>query len=618
MIQVFNHWRFFCMSVALMLTLAVGSLFAQEEKQKSDLATQEQSLSERYDRLELLAGRLAEMSKATQPRRAELLQQLVARSREKDLPGRFEAIVEALKTDDLSKANDGQTSLQTDLQAMLELLLQEDRDRQIESERQRISKYLAELNKVIRQQRGIRARTAGGDNEKELSDEQDRTADNTKQLGNKIEETEVSEKDNSSEADSEGKESDAKNSDGKSSEGKPSESDSKDGKPGEQSKSDKEQSSKEGASQDKKPGGSESKEGQAGEKSESESKPGEQQAGEPKPGESDSKESSESKPGESQSGEGQPSDSKPSDSQSQGSSSESQGQSGEAGESGESSESQEQQKSQSPGEKAVQKLRQAQQKMKQAEERLKKAEREKAVEEQEAALRELEQAKAELEKILRQLREEEMERMLVLLEARIRKMLDAQNEVYDETVKLDQTTKQIAHHELEIASASLGRKEDQIVNEADRALVLLREDGTSVAFPEALQQAREDMQTVAERLRRVKPDKITQGLEEDIIATLEETLAALQQALKELREQKASQQGGGGEPGEQALVDQLAELRMIRALQNRVNDRTEFYDKIILEDRTFEPELREALDGLAERQEQIFEATRDLDQGTNR
>jgi hypothetical protein len=176
----------------------------------------------------------------------------------------------------------------------------------------------------------------------------------------------------------------------------------------------------------------------------------------------------------------------------------------------------------------------------------------------------------------------------------------------------------MAHHELEIASASLGRKEVQIVNEADRALVLLREDGTSVAFPEALQQAREDMQSVAERLRSVKPDKITQGLEEDIIATLEETLAALQQALKELREQKGSQQGGGGEPGEQALVDQLAELRMIRALQNRVNDRTEFYDKIILEDRTFEPELREALDGLAERQEQIFEATRDLDQGTNR
>jgi hypothetical protein len=611
------------LSVALVLTLTVGPLFAQEEKQKSDLATQEQSLSERYDRLELLAGRLAEMSKATQPRRAELLQQLVARSREKDLPGRFEAIVEALKTDDLSKAGDVQTSLQTDLQAMLELLLQEDRDRQIESERQRISKYLAELNKVIRQQRGIRARTAGGDSEDELSDEQDRTADNTKQLGDKIEDSEVSDKNKFSDADSEGKKSEAKNSDGKSAEGKPSESESKDGKPGEQSESNNSEP-KEGKpgeqskSQDKKPGESESKEGQAGEQSESESKPGEQQAGEPKSGESDSKESSESKPGESQSGEEQPSDSKPSDSQSQGSPSESQGQSGESGESGESSESQEQQKSQSPGEKAVQKLRQAQQKMKQAEERLKKAEREKAVEEQEAALRELEQAKAELEKILRQLREEEMERMLVLLEARIRKILDAQNEVYDETVKLDQTTKQMAHHELEIASASLGRKEVQIVNEADRALVLLREDGTSVAFPEALQQAREDMQSVAERLRSVKPDKITQGLEEDIIATLEETLAALQQALKELREQKASQQGGGGEPGEQALVDQLAELRMIRALQNRVNDRTEFYDKIILEDRTFEPELREALDGLAERQEQIFEATRDLDQGTNR
>ena len=56
---------------------------------------------------------------------------------------------------------------------------------------------------------------------------------------------------------------------------------------------------------------------------------------------------------------------------------------------------------------------------------------------QEAAIRELEQAKAELEEILRQLREEELERMLAMLEARFRKMLQAEIEVYEGTKRVD-------------------------------------------------------------------------------------------------------------------------------------------------------------------------------------
>src|SRR3546814_18020253 len=63
--------------------------------------------------------------------------------------------------------------------------------------------------------------------------------------------------------------------------------------------------------------------------------------------------------------------------------------------------------------------------------------REQADEKQAEALRELEQAKAELEESLRQLREEEMARMLALLEARFRKMLDAQAQVYEGTVRVD-------------------------------------------------------------------------------------------------------------------------------------------------------------------------------------
>jgi hypothetical protein len=202
---------------------------------------------------------------------------------------------------------------------------------------------------------------------------------------------------------------------------------------------------------------------------------------------------------------------------------------------------------------------------------------------------------------------------LVTLEARFRKMLDEQVEVYDQTKRLDDSASKAPAHELEIAGGRLARKEGLIVREADRALVLLREDGTSVAFPEAVEQARDDMQSIAQRLRETKVDLITQALEEDVIAALEETLAALQQALKELREQHGKPQQGGGAPGEKPLVDQLAELRMIRALQVRVNRRTQQYGAMIEGEQALESELLKALRELAVRQQKIFQATRDVE-----
>jgi hypothetical protein len=204
--------------------------------------------------------------------------------------------------------------------------------------------------------------------------------------------------------------------------------------------------------------------------------------------------------------------------------------------------------------------------------------------------------------------------MLVMLEARFRKMLDEQTQVYDETKKLEAAAGKAPAHEVEIATGRLSRKEGLIVREADRALVLLHEDGTSVAFPEAIEQARDDMQTISDRLRDVKVDMITQGLEEDVIAALEETLAAMQQALKDLREQKGQQQqgGGGSQPGEEPLVDRIAELRMIRSLQARVNSRTKQYGAMIEGEQALQADLIKGLEQLALRQQKIFQATHDL------
>jgi hypothetical protein len=256
--------------------------------------------------------------------------------------------------------------------------------------------------------------------------------------------------------------------------------------------------------------------------------------------------------------------------------------------------------------------------MREAEKRLQEAKRDGALEKQEEAIRELEQARSALEEILRQLREEEIQRMLTSLEARFTKMLQMQREVLDGTVRLDKVPQAERTHEHEIQAGRLSSKEAEIDLEAEKALTLLREDGTAMAFPEALGQVRLDIRQVVERLSAAKVDKITQGIEEDIIASLDEMLQALKKALKDKEKKKQGQAGGGGGPLESPLVDTLSEIKMIRTLQMRVNLRTERYSKLIQGEQADKPELIEALKRLADREEHIFRITRDLHLGKNR
>jgi hypothetical protein len=221
--------------------------------------------------------------------------------------------------------------------------------------------------------------------------------------------------------------------------------------------------------------------------------------------------------------------------------------------------------------------------------------------------------------VLRQLREEEMERTLTQLVARFRKMLELQNLVYDGTVRLDRVPEAERDHDEEIEAARLSRQEAQIVTDADKALLLLHEEGSSVAFPEAIEQMRSDMRQITERLAAAKVNKITQGLEQDVIAALEETIATLEKAIKDLEKKKTprGQSPAAGQQAEPPLVDKLAELKMIRSLQMRIYKRTQRYGEMIEGEQAETAELLEALADLAERQQRVYQATADLEQGRN-
>lgn len=208
--------------------------------------------------------------------------------------------------------------------------------------------------------------------------------------------------------------------------------------------------------------------------------------------------------------------------------------------------------------------------------------------------------------------------MLALLEARFRKMLDMQREVYDGTVKLDRVPAAQRSQDHDIQCGRLSTKEKLIVLEADKAMLLLKEDGTTVVFPEALQQVMEDMQQVVVRLGQSRTEQITQAIELDIIAALEEMIDALKKAQKDKKSPpKPPGKSPPGQPQDPPLVDELAELKMIRAMQMRVNTRTERYSKLIDGEQAENAELIEALQRLAERESRIHKVTRDLELGRN-
>ena len=146
----------------------------------------------------------------------------------------------------------------------------------------------------------------------------------------------------------------------------------------------------------------------------------------------------------------------------------------------------------------------------------------------------------------------------------------------------------------------------------------MREEGSAVAMPEAVSAMRDDMEQVVTLLRETKVGSLTQSIEKDILVALEEMIAALKQAQKDAGKQKPGPSGPAGPPPEPPLVDALAELKMIRALQMRVNRRTQRYTDLVKVEQAEQPDIIATLEQLADRQQRIYRVTRDIVLGRNR
>ncbi len=619
-----------------------------------ELALDQSKLADRYERVEKLILRMAEFDQADNPRRSELLKNAFALAKDRDIQLQMDAASRMLEQQKLQRAIDEQEQVRRDMQALLELLLTENRADRLKDEQARVRDYIREIERLERMQRSVQARTEGGVESELLQREQNQVADAAQQLHEKIEQTELAanpldsgdERQGTGENDQPSSLDDAAGKESTPGSGETGdEREPANGQDQGSANEDEAQDDPRGESRanplrpqtDKLPSGSQNKFRTPQEEADQTSPAGDPSEGRPptsakddsaspadgEPSDAGSAEKSPSNPSEeSPSSPSSPETPAPGGPPPQGGG-DAVGDAGDgdAGDGGSSSAAPQQ--PEVPDFPGLKRVQEAEQKMRDAEQKLAKAKREGAIEDQREAAKKLAEAKAELEKVLRQMREEEIERVLAALEVRFRKMLEMQLRVYEDTLRVARIPTEDRDRFVEIEAGKLSFQERRIVVEADKCLAVLREEGSSVAFPESTQQMRDDMQQVTDLLAAANVARLTQGIEEDIIESLEEMIAALEQAQtdQEQRNQDAPSMPSTM-PGDLPLVDALAELKMLKALQIRINRRTSRYAAML--DDTDDPvgkptddKLLGAVQELSARQRRLQEITRDISIGKN-
>ncbi|GMU37670.1 MAG: hypothetical protein KJ057_10105 [Phycisphaerae bacterium] len=267
---------------------------------------------------------------------------------------------------------------------------------------------------------------------------------------------------------------------------------------------------------------------------------------------------------------------------------------------------------QRPGSEAQPRIEDAEREMQDAAEDLEHEDQEGALEHQEKAVEALEQAKRELEDTLRQKRREEREEMLRDLEARFHDLYVKQKRINEETATLDASGVSAADRAFELALAGLSERERSLAGIVDTCLHILEEEGTTIVFPRILEQASEDMRLVADRLAQRQTGAVTQAVQAEILDALSQLLEAVRKMQEEERERQQQEDQGAPSDQNAPLLPTSAELKLLRAAQGRVRDRTVMIEKARSADPDADVTLERTLSQTADRQQECFEIARQL------
>ena len=133
-------------------TFAIPSSHAEDAPAtaEDELALRQSDIADRYGQLEKLILRMVEFDAADNPRRAELLKQAFALSKDRHVTMQLDKLVELLNQRQLGRAVSNQKDVNGDLNAILELLLSENRADRLKDEQARIRGYIKEIERIER------------------------------------------------------------------------------------------------------------------------------------------------------------------------------------------------------------------------------------------------------------------------------------------------------------------------------------------------------------------------------------------------------------------------------------------------------------------------------------
>ena len=570
------------------------------------LRNDQDAVAGRYSRFERLLSQMADMLGREDPERAELLRRAISEGREQAISSELESISKSLGEGELGLAQEKQSRVAKSMQQIIVLLQSEDRRSEVEKERERLNELLKDIRNLTARQKAARAAAQNSRSPSSAAPDQQQTLKKTDQILNDVEthdqKNDESEKEGSdaTENNPEG-EKQSSNGNGDSEKSSQPKDKSEDNPQGEGSKSEDGQSSQ-------------NPDGKQPDESES---PSDKESNDPsKKGDTKDPSKDGSKQSDAQSSENaNPEDAQQSQESESSGSQQSQQQSGQqpSGQQNQSPQQQKKQQQQTPGREQLEEAKKA---MQEAIEQLKKQQRDAALDQQDDAISKLQEAQKKLEETLKQLREEEKEMILAALEARFQRMLSLQTQIYEETVALGSTVRAEWLNAAITRCRELSQEQADLTRECSLTVGLLQEDGTSVSILIAVEDIESDMKTVAGRLQQTQAAELTQSMQTDVIEALKELIETAQKEMEDMKQEQQQQQQQQQQSGPQQkapLVELMAEIRVLRSLQLRVNRRTAIVDRLLQEDNAAEQAgLLNQLEELTLRQNRLTESAGEL------
>ena len=255
-------------------------------------------------------------------------------------------------------------------------------------------------------------------------------------------------------------------------------------------------------------------------------------------------------------------------------------------------------------------------KMGKAEENLDQEDGDNAEKNEEEALADLEEAQDELEEARKEAEEQLANEQIVKMSDQLKSLSERQAKLVTDTVDYEKLK---AEKQGKLTKAqrsgvgSLAAVEDALKDETSELTEKLA--GAQV-FALTLKRASQGMTTAAERLKSLQTDEETQRAAASASARLKQLIDSLQpdQDKNGGQQQKpppGGDQGGGGGGGGDGIPPG-AQLKMLKSLQEEINERTAYYDELKRRGKELKPEQTAEIDKLQEEQGTLADIVRDL------